>query len=58
MAKTIQCVDCGASLSAKEKQKASHTCDACDLAHRNDFDRRRAYDDDGVHMTTKTTVTL
>ena len=39
----VKCVDCGRALTSKEQKKASHTCDACDLAHRNKVDRRRAY---------------
>lgn len=46
---TVSCADCGQPLTAAEKKKASRTCDACDLAQRNDFDRRRGMDEAPDH---------
>lgn len=41
----VRCAECGEILTPKERQKASGTCDMCDLDHRNKMDRARMYED-------------
>jgi preprotein translocase subunit YajC len=43
-ASEVKCADCNRPLTAKEKKKASRTCDACDLEYRNNQDRNRMYE--------------
>lgn len=41
----VRCAECGDILTPKERQKASGTCDMCDLEHRDKMDRKRMYED-------------